>query len=170
MQRNFSGSLSPLPPKMYSAPTIPQDRPVYRILAGKGVFLDDIMFFEGDIVIWDEEPNKEMEPLNDLAKAATNKFFDDREELARAHSLSKGTKYIPGRRPIEEERALITAESRRVELIKGDGGIPVMGARKRGRPRAEKLDASGIEEKPIADLTRSGKKAANSVRDSNLDS
>lgn len=168
MRPNFQGNYSPLPPKLYAAPTIPQDRPCYRIL--KPCFLDDVMYFEGDIVSWPEEPNKEMEPLNDLAKEATNLFFDSREELARMASQKKGVKYIPLRRPIEEERELNTAEARRVELIKGDGGIPVMGARKRGRPKAERVDVSPIEERPIADLARADKKAANSVRDSKIDS
>lgn len=168
MQRNFQGALSPLPPKMYSPPAIPQDTACYRIL--KPCFLDDIMFFEGDIVTWDEEPNKEMEPLNALAKEATKEFFDSREELAKAASAAKGTRYIPLRRPIEEERELNTADARRVELIKGDGGVPVMGARKRGRPKAQKVDISGAEEKPIANLARRGKKAANSITDIDLDS
>lgn len=163
MRQNFQGNYSPLPPKMYSAPSIPQDVACYRIL--KPCFLDDIMFFEGDIVTWQEEPNKEMEPLNDLAKKATNAFFDDREALAKAASAAKGTKYIALRRPIEEERELNNSESRRVELIKGDGGIPVMGARKRGRPKAEKVQLSGSEEKPIVDLARKGKEIANAVRD-----
>jgi len=166
MRQNFQGNYSPLPPKMYAAPIIPQDVPCYRILEGKGCFLDDIMFFPGDIVTWTEEPNKEMEPLNELAKKAMNAFFDDREKLAKAASAAKGMRYIPLRRPIEEERELNTSEARRVELIKGDGGVPVMGARKRGRPKANKLDATGIEQKPIADLARAGKNAANSVSDS----
>lgn len=165
MRPNFQGSMSPMPPKMYAAPVIPQDRPCYRILDGRGVFLDDVMFFPGDIVIWDEEPNKEMEPLNDLARGATDAFFDDREELAKAASLKKGMRYIPLRRPIEDDRMLNSSESRRVELVKGDGGVPVMGARKRGRPKAERVNISGVEEKPIADLSRKGRDAANAVKD-----
>lgn len=165
MRQNFQGNYSPLPPKMYSPPSIPQDVPCYRILEGKGCFLDDVMFFPGDIVTWTEEPNKEMEPLNELAKAATNAFFDDRERLAKTASAAKGMRYIPLRRPIEEERALNSADARRVELIKGDGGIPVMGARKRGRPKAVKQNVNATEEKPIADLARSGRKTVNAVHD-----
>jgi hypothetical protein len=149
MRPNFQGSMSPMPPKAYVQPQVSNERPAYRIL--KECFLDDVMFFPDQLVYWDEEPNKEMEPLNDLAKAATKAFFDSREELAKQASAVKGTRYIPLRRPVEEERELNTAESRRVEIIKGDGGVPVMGARKRGRPKVERIDNSGIEEKPIAD-------------------
>ncbi len=164
MRPNFQGAMSPLPPRQYAAPVVRQDRPAYRIL--KECFLDDVMYFEGQMVYWDEEPNKEMQPLNDLAQKAIDAFFDSREELARQKSAANGMKYIPLRRPVSEERELNTAESRRVELVRGDGGIPVMGARKRGRPRAERIDNLGVEEAPIADLTRKGKEAANSVRDS----
>lgn len=167
MRPNFQGALSPLPPKMYSAPAIPQEVACYRIL--KPCFLDDVMFFEGDIVTWGEEPNKEMEPLNELAKQATRDFFDDREKLAKAASAAKGTRYIPLRRPIEEERELNTSEARRVELIKGDGGIPVMGARKRGRPKVERVEVSGFEQKPIIDLARVGKQEANNTKDLGLE-
>jgi hypothetical protein len=166
MRQNFQGQYSPKPPTLYAAPAIPQDVPCYRILAGKGVFLDDFMFFEGDIVTWPDEPNKEMEPLNDLAREATTAFFDERERLAQIASAAKGTRYIPLRRPIEEEREMNSADARRVELIKGDGGVPVMGARKKGRPKVEKVDMGGIAQKPIADLARAGKNAANSVMDS----
>lgn len=169
MRQNFQGNYSPKPPTIYAPPVIPQDVPCYRILEGKGVFLDDVMFFPGDIVTWSEEPNKEMEPLNDLAKEATKAFFDDREELAKAASLAKNMRYIPLRRPVEEERALNNSEARRVELIKGDGGVPVMGARKRGRPKAERVEMAGVEQRPIADLARAGKLAANAVKDTGID-
>ena len=152
MRPNYRGDYSPLPPRQYSAPQVGNDRPAYRIL--KMCFLDDRACFEGELVYWDEEPNKELEPLNDLAKAATEAFFDGREVLAKAASAAKGTRYIPLRRPIEEERELNTADARRVEIIKGDGGVPVMGARKRGRPKVQSIDTSGPEAAPIADLTR----------------
>ncbi len=155
MRPNFQGNLSAVPPKQYATPIVRQDRPAYRIL--KECFLDDVMYFEGQMVYWDEEPNKEMEPLNDLAREAIAEFFDSRELLAKEASAAKGMRYIPLRRPVSEERELNTMESRRVELIKGDGGVPVMGARKRGRPKAERIDASGVEEAPIVD-TKAGKR------------
>jgi len=152
MRPNFQGGLSPIPPKQYAPSYVRQDRPAYRIL--KMCYLDDRACFEGEEVYWDEEPNKEMEPLNDLAKEATKAFFDNREELAREASLKKGVKYIPLRRPVEEERALNTSEARRVEIVKGDGGVPVMQARKRGRPKIEKIDNSGVEARTILDLSK----------------
>lgn len=152
MRPNFQGSLSPIPPRQYATPVVRQDRPAYRIL--KECFLDDIMYFEGQMIYWDEEPNKEMEPLNDLAQKAIDKFFDEREELAKQKSAANGMKYIPLRRPIQEDRDRNSLESRRPEIIKGDGGVPVLGARKRGRPKAERIDNNGVETAPIADANK----------------
>lgn len=163
MQRNFSGDYSPMPPKVYAPANIREDRPAYRIL--KMCFLDDRACFEGELVYWDEEPNKEMEPLNELARQATRAFFDNREELGKQASLAKGMRYIPLRRPVEEDRELNSSEARRVEIIKGDGGVPVMGARKRGRSKVEKVEDTGLAEKQITDLARKSRGIANSVRD-----
>lgn len=152
MRPNFQGSLSPLPPKQYAVPSVPQHVACYRIL--KPCFLDDVMFFEGQIVTWAEEPNEEMEPLNDLAKDATNAFFDKIEALGRAASAAKGTAYVSMRRPIEEARDRNSMDSRRVELVKGDGGVPVLGARRKTR-RAESIAVSALEQAPITDLASS---------------
>lgn len=152
MRPNFQGSLSPLPPKTYAEPSVPQHVPCYRIL--KPCFLDDIMFFEGQVVTWSEEPNEEMEPLNDLARDATNTFFDKIEALGRAASAAKGTAYVSMRRPIEEGRERNTADSRRVELVKGDGGVPVLGARRKIR-KVEAITVSALEQAPITDLAAS---------------
>ena len=151
MRANFQGDLSPIPPRSYAAPVVRQDRPAYRIL--KECFLDDTMYFEGQMIYWDEEPNKEMEPLNDLAQKAIDAFFDSREELAKQKSAANGMKYIPLRRPVQEDRERNNAESRRPEIVKGDGGVPVLGARKRGRPKAEKIEISAAQA-PIFDTKK----------------
>ena len=129
---------SPVPQQSYAMPAIPQDVPVYRIL--KPVYLDDCYCVAGDIVSWDREPNKEMEPLNDMAKVMTSEFFDQLDALGTAASAKNGMKYVPLRRPVEEDKAMNSAASRRVEIIKGDGGVPIMGAKKRGRPAVQKLN------------------------------
>lgn len=151
MRANFQGDLSPIPPRHFAAPVVRQDRPAYRIL--KECFLDDVMYFEGQMIYWDEEPNKEMEPLNSLAEEAINAFFDSREELAKQKSAANGMKYIPLRRPISEDRERNNTESRRPEIVKGDGGVPVLGARKRGQPKAEVI-SNVADQTPIYDTVR----------------
>ena len=152
--------LSPVPQTTYAMPTIPQDVAVYRIL--KPCYLDDAYVIGGDIVSWDREPNKEMEPLNDLAREATNAFFDKLDACGKEASAKNGMKYIPMRRPVEEEIAMTNSANRRVEIIKGDGGVPIMGAKKRGRPALQKLNV-GIQkqEQPIRNISKA--RDANSI-------
>lgn len=154
--------LSPVPQTTYAMPSIPQDVAVYRIL--KPCYLDDSYVIQGDIVSWDREPNKEMEPLNEMAKEATNAFFDKLDACGQASSAKNGMKYVPMRRPVEEEIAMTNSANRRVEIIKGDGGVPIMGAKKRGRPSLQKLNI-GIQkqEQPIRNISKA--KDANSVHD-----
>lgn len=151
---------SPVPRQAYATPSIPQDVAVYRIL--KACYLDDCYCVQGDIVSWDREPNKEMEPLNDMAKVMTSEFFDKLDSLGKEASAKNGMKYVPLRRPVEEDKAMNTSASRRVEIIKGDGGVPIMGAKKRGRPAVQKLNV-GVQkpEQPVRSLA----KDANSAKD-----
>jgi len=157
MRPNFGGQYSPTPPKPQVDPVISQDRAAYRIL--KECFLDDIMFFPGQLVYWDEEPNKEMQPMNGMAKKASNAFFDKCEREGQKKAAKNSMRYVPLRRPVEEDRALANADLRRVEIVKGDGGVPVMGARKRGRPKAEAITNLGVEVTPIVDADRKSKGA-----------
>lgn len=152
MRPNFQGVMSPLPPQSYAAPVVRDDRPAYRIL--KECFLDDVMYFPGQMVYWDEEPNKEMEPLNGLAKKASDAFFDKCEREGQKKAAKNSMRYVPLRRPTSEDRELNSADARRVELVKGDGGVPVMGARKRGRPKAERIDVAGVQPQPILNADR----------------
>lgn len=144
---------SPVPQASYAMPTIPQDVPVYRVL--KPCYLDDCYCVQGDIVSWDREPNKEMEPLNDMAKVMTSEFFDKLDELGKEASAKNGMKYVPLRRPVEEDKAMNSAANRRVEIIKGDGGVPIMGARKRGRPAVQKLNIGAQkQEQQVRNLSK----------------
>lgn len=155
--------LSPVPQQSYAMPSIPQDVPVYRIL--KPCYLDDCYCVAGDIVSWDREPNKEMEPMNDMAKVMTSEFFDKLDRLGQEASAKNGMKYVPMRRPVEEQIAMTDSANRRVEIIKGDGGVPIMGARKKpGRPALQKIN-TGIQrqEQPIKNISKA--RDANSVHD-----
>ena len=151
MRQNFQGALSPVPPVVYSAPAVRQDRAAYRILTP--CFLEDTMYFEGQMVYWDEEPNSEMEPLNDLARKASKKFFDERDELGKLASASKNRLYVNLQRPFTDDPEKNTLQNRRPELKRGDGGVPVMGARKRGRPKVERINTDAPPEAPVMDAS-----------------
>lgn len=119
---------------------IPQDKPVYRVLSQAGFFgPDDHLYAEGDIVVFMDEPNDEFEPLNDLARKAQNTYFDKLDDLARAAAEKAGRAYAGRPRSLDEAISIASQDARRVQLVKGDGGVPLMGGRKNGPARVEKL-------------------------------
>lgn len=110
--------------------TINNDRPAYRIL-GQWEGPDSHLYQDGDLVYWTGEPNEEMEALNEPAKAAMTAFFEKLEDFAKKNAEAAGREYTGRPRSIEDAIALSHADARRVSTVKGDGGIPVMGAIKK---------------------------------------
>jgi hypothetical protein len=126
---------------------IPQDRPAYRILEGSFFGPDDHLYKEGECIVFDDEPNEQMEPLNDLAREAMNTYLTKLDKLAQAVAEKNGRSFASRRPTLEESMANAHQEARRVELISGDGGVPLMGAKRgRGRPRIEKLGGEEVPE------------------------
>lgn len=126
--------------------SIPQDVPVFRILDPAGFFgPDDHLYSEGDLVALLDEPNEQMEPVNDLAKKAMTAYLEKLDDAARAYAEKMGRPYNGRPRSFDEAVATLTADARRVQRVEGDGGIPLQGAKKRGRPRAHKVE---IEQTP----------------------
>src|ERR1035437_2055023 len=154
MRKDFGGNLSPVPMVPMMAPRIPDDQPCYRIL--KPCFLAGEYCVEGEIIVWTQEPNKEMEPLNDLAHEATMAFFDNLDECGKKVAAQRNTRYVPLRRPVADDIALNTAAARRPEIKKGDGGIPVFAheGKKKGIPSIKKLRTGLVQEQAIKEFTK----------------
>lgn len=120
--------------------SIPSDRPVYRILATAGFFgPDDHLYEEGDIIVFLDEPNDEMEPMNDLAREKQHAYFDKLDALAKAAAEKAGRQYAGRARSLDEAIAIASQDARRVQLVRGDGGVPLMGAKHHGPARVEKI-------------------------------
>lgn len=102
------------------------DRAAYRILAVNGWYgPNDHLYREGDTVYYEGEPNEEMEPLNDLARKALDAFYAKVDAGAREFSTKLGRAYRPRIR-LEDRLRAATAGGRRIQLVAGDGGIPLM--------------------------------------------
>ena len=72
--------------------TISNDRPAYRILAIHGFFgPDDHLYQLGDEIYFDDEPNEEMEPLNESARKRLGEYLNKLDNLAKiaAEKLNK---------------------------------------------------------------------------------
>lgn len=125
---------------------IPTDRPAYRILAEKGFFGPDCTLYEeGECLAYDDEPNEEMEPLNDLAREKMAALFNKLDDAARAVAAKNGRAFIERPKTLEGAVALATMDAKRVQLKEGDGGVPLMGS-KVGRDRAKRLTAEEVPE------------------------
>ena len=115
-------------------PLISEHRPAYRVLATAGFNgPDDHLYPEGATIYYDEEPNLEFEPLNRKAHEALNAYIDKLNELGRAAAEKAGRAYAGLPRTLDDAVRIASQDARRVQLVDGDGGVPLMGARKHGK-------------------------------------
>lgn len=157
------------PPLRSFAPTvIPDDVPVYRI-AGKGFYgVDsngfDVLFEPGTIIAYEDEPNKDMEPLNKLAMDRLNKFFDKIDKEGRKVAEKTGKSYISHSDAFRNAYALSKDDAKGVRVLNGRSEPPILGGKKRGRPKAAatKLEIKP-QETPEIQMTASVKKDKDAV-------
>jgi len=77
--------------------TISNDRPAYRILAVHGFFgPDDHLYQLGEEIYYDEEPNEEMEPLNEPARQKLSDYLNKLDNMAKV-AAEKSNKAFVGR-------------------------------------------------------------------------
>ena len=110
---------------------IREDRAAYRILAVGGFYgPDDHLYAEGATIYYDDEPNLEFEPLNGRAHEAMAVYVDKLNEMGRAAAEKSGRSYQGLPRTLDDAVRIASQDARRVQLVAGDGGVPLMGARK----------------------------------------
>ena len=128
------------PPRQSFMPVvIPDDSPVYRIKEGK-FFADDELYEPGSVIIWHEEPNLEMEPLNEMARDNMRAYIEKLDTHGRAAAQAAGKAYVSLASAFENAHALAKQEGRRVELLNGTQEVPIMGGKRRSAPKAQKVD------------------------------
>lgn len=116
---------------------IPQDIPVYKILDEHGFYgSDDRLYLAGEIITLEDEPNEDMEPMNALARERLQAYLDKLDGFAKLAAEKHGRAFVGRARTLDAAITMATQDARRVQLVKGDGGIPIMGGKKRGpKPR-----------------------------------
>jgi hypothetical protein len=121
---------------------ISNDRPAYRILATAGFYgPDDTLYPEGAAIYFEDEPNEDMEPLNQPAREAMTAYLDKLDRLGEIAAKAAGRAFVGRPRTLDGAIALAREDARRVQLVQGDGGVPLMGAHKRGPKRVEAIVA-----------------------------
>lgn len=134
--------LSPVPPSAPAAIVIPQDRPVYRIKSGKFFGPDDHLYEEGAVIAWTQEPNLEMEPLNQMAEENMVKYLKKLDKYGREVAEKTGKNYTSLADAHANAYDLAKQESKPFEHLNGKKQVPLMGAKKQV-DSIEKVELSG---------------------------
>lgn len=89
------GALSLYPPKSQTPLRVKEDRPAYGV-AGKGFFDDkDKMWYPGQALYFEGEPNTDLIPLNKIAYEKMQAFLDKLDALGLKKAKRDGKEYIP---------------------------------------------------------------------------
>ena len=108
---------------------IPSDVPVYRLLE-QFYGPDDNLYQVGEVIEYLEEPNTDMEPMNEPAKLAMRSLYERLEAEAKELARLAGKPYRGLPKNFDDTMAFARSSARKVETVQGDGGLPVMGAHK----------------------------------------
>lgn len=127
---------------------ITNDKPAYRILAERGFFADDTLWQAGVVIYYEDEPNEEMEPLNDKAREIMKEYLMKLDTFAEEVAKKTGKRFMGRAKTLDEALDNVREDARRVSLVQDgkDGGVPIMGAKRRGRPRITKVGAEEVPE------------------------
>lgn len=117
--------------------------PTYRQLNAKGFFTPDAdLIAEGEAFEWDGVPNEDMEPLNEPARKKLVAYLTVLDAEAKKAAEKFGRTFISRTKNLDEMVFEASADARRLELRKGDGGVPLMGGRGDGTARKVALDTA----------------------------
>lgn len=145
--------LSPIPPQRQAILNIPQDAPAYRIKSGGFFAPNDHLYLEGAVLLYDDEPNLEMEPLNELAVEKMKAFLTKLDIQGRAAAKKAGKSYTSYLDAFENARSLGRSRGGVRELTSSTD-VPLMGAKKQSSIRQVTLDEINPINQ-IKDLTNS---------------
>lgn len=139
--------------------------PTYRQLDPKGFFCPEgYLINEGEAFEFDGVPNEQMEALNEPARKKLMSFYKKLDDAAREVAEKNGRLFTGRSRDLDLQIAEATADARRVELRKGDGGIPLMGGTGNSHVKRVTLDAAPR----IQRLARPAKPVATETEDFDL--
>lgn len=117
--------------------------PTYRQLNPKGFFCPEgYLIEENEAFEWDGSPNEDMEPLNEPARKKLINHLKLLDKEAEKVATKYGRPYIGRLKSLDQMVFEASADARRLELRKGDGGIPLMGGKGEGTVKKVTLDTA----------------------------
>lgn len=134
---------------------------MYQVLEGKFFGVDengnDHLYPSGSVIVYEEEPNLEMKPLNALAWKEMRKFLDKLDDFGRKKAEKTETAFVSYRESFEAAHAPKSRQTKGVALLNKEDQTPIMqGKRKPSNTRKIEPEADAM---PIA-IAGSGKKKA----------
>lgn len=141
--------VSPVPFQPTAPLQIPQDRPVYRIKSGKFFGPDDSQHEEGEFIVWKEEPNQEMEPMNELAQENMTKYLKKLDGFGRQVAEKMGKSYTSLADAHANSYALAQQESKQFEVLTAKKTVPLMGGKNINAAAIEKVEVSTGKSAPM---------------------
>lgn len=132
--------LSPNLPKQRIEPTIPQDVPVYRVIDEKGFYCDDNLIPKDEIIIWEEEPNPMMQPMNELAHKAFVEYLTKLDVFGKELAEREKKTYVSQLKQYQASLGIEEGEdNRRAKVLGGRSDTPIMGAKRKGPAKAQRV-------------------------------
>lgn len=134
--------LSPIPQSRQTLPVyIQNDRPAYQ-LEGP-CYLDDEYRYEGEFVYWDDTPNEQMRPLNDLAFTAKKEYLDKLDAKGREVAAKTGMAYTSLADALEQARALAAKQGTETLIINKS---PEILGKKKTHSKVQKIEETYVPE------------------------
>lgn len=126
--------------------TISNSRPAYRVLAAHGFYgPDDHLYEEGQEIYYDDEPNEEFEPLNELARLKLTAYLERLDGLARDAATKSGKAFVGRARTLDGAIQIATEEAR--------DKMAIMTSKK------EVQNIERIEEEPVPEVGNAQKRS-----------
>lgn len=117
-----------------STVVISGERSAYKILGEKGFFgPDDHLYTSGEMIYFDDEPNQDMEPLNDLARGKMREYIEKLDRLGREAAEKFGRPYTGLASTLDAAIEQSTEDARRVMSISNPNGVALMKSDKRAK-------------------------------------
>ena len=132
---------------------IPQDQPVYKILNEKGFWDGVELHPEGALIIFLDEPNEDMEPLNALAAERLAAYSAHLDELEAEAARKAGRAVTQRPKSFVEAMDIAVDGSRRAVALKQSDAVPHMPTKTTlGRKKATKVAIPDEAKVKIAEI------------------
>lgn len=160
--------LSTTPPRRsYTPVVLPDDVPVYEVLEGRLFAVNeqgfDHLYEAGQLIVYTDEPNQHLKPLNALAWKNMTKYLDKLDKLGMEKAKETKTGFVSVKQSFMAAHAPSRRAGNGVALLGQESQQNVMGSRRaNGNTRVLDTEEEGVDLE-IAGSFAGEKAAANAI-------